>query len=90
MYLLLSFCVQLAGFYILYSTSARAVFERRKHNRWFYRHRRFSKVSGTLVLLASLIMFMQELGIGAGFFFALISVMTIGGFVIILIPLRKT
>lgn len=84
-----SFIIQLAGFYILYSTSDRAVFVRRKHNTYLYQHKKFSKALGGLMLLASLILFMVNLGIGVGFFFALISLMTISSFVIILFPLKK-
>ncbi len=88
--MLLSFIVQLAGFYILYSTSARAMFVKRKHNICLYKYRGFSKVLGSSMLLASLAMFIMQLGTGVGSLFALISLMTISGFVITLLPLRKT
>ena len=88
--MLLGFIIQLAGFYILYSTSARAAFVKRKHNIYLYRHRTFSKVLGSSMLLASLAMFMMQMGTAVGFLFALTSLMTISGFIIILFPLRKT
>jgi hypothetical protein len=89
MYTLLGFCIQLAGFYVLYSTSARAVFARLNLNIWLYDHRYLSKITGSLMILVSLIILMMELGMGVGFFFALISFMTISGFTIILLPLKK-
>lgn len=89
MYLFLSFCIHLVGFYVLYSTSARAVFVKQKLNNWFYTHRYFSKILGILLLLVSITMFMLELGIGVGFFFALISFMAVSCFTITLLPLKK-
>ena len=83
------FCIQLTGFYLLYSTSARAVFVKRKMNTWLYTHRRFSKVTGSLMLLTSFVLFLLELGTSVGSLFALISLMTISGFTIVLLPLQK-
>lgn len=90
MYLLLTFCVHLTGFYILYSTSARAVLVKRKWNSWISQYRSFSKILGSLLLLTSVLLFMLELGFGVGFFFALLSFMTISGFSIVLFPLQKS
>ena len=90
MYLLLTFCIHLAGFYILYNTSARAVLVKRKWNNWISQYRSFSKILGSLLLLTSVLLFMLELGFGVGFFFALLSFMTIGGFSIVLFPLQKS
>lgn len=90
MYLLLSFCIHLVGFYILYNTSARAVFVKRKLTRWLCKHRSYSKIAGSLLLLTSVVLFMLELGIGVGFFFALLCFMVLSGYTIILLPLQKS
>gem|GEM_PF-6622642 len=83
------FSIQLAGFYILYSTSARAVFAKRKHNTFFYKRPHFSKAVGGLMLLGSTILFVIPLGITVGLLFSLLSLMTVSGFTIMLLPLRN-
>lgn len=90
MYLFLSFCVGLAGFYLLYNTSARVVFARRKFNFWLFKHHYVSTTTGSLMVLTSWLLMMLELGIGVGSFFALISLMVISSLTIILLPLKKS
>ncbi|GGH02042.1 hypothetical protein GCM10007415_42710 [Parapedobacter pyrenivorans] len=90
MVVFLGFVIQLVGSYLLYSTSAKAVFVKRGHNSYLCKHRRWSKALGCLMLLASFSCFMMQLGIGVGFFFGLASIMTISGLIIILLPLKKS
>ncbi len=90
MYIIIGIVLQIIGFYILYSTSSRAVFLKHKLNSYLYQHRKIAKVLGALMLLGSFILLMNCIGIGVGFFFALISLMTISGCIIIIIPLKKT
>ncbi len=86
---LLGIVLQMVGFYALYGASARACFVKRRHHRYLYAHRRLSTALGSLLVSISFAVFMLNLGIGVGFFFALISLMAVSGFTIVLIPLQR-
>ena len=81
----LGFIVQLVGFYILYHTSAKATFVKRKQ----LKYPSFSKAVGSLMIFASFLLFLISLGFGTGSLFGLISLMAISGCIIMLMPLKK-
>jgi len=89
MEIFLAVFIQLTGFYMLYCTSARAVFVKHRYPTYLHKYRKVLKVLGSLLLLASFVLLMLCRGIGVGFFFALISLMSISACIIILVPLQK-
>lgn len=87
--ILLSFVLQLAGSYVLYCTSSRAVFVKRWFASFLYRRRWLARVLGALLLLASLWLYMTSMGASVGLLFATTSLMAISGCIILLLPLFK-
>lgn len=87
--LFLNVVLQVIGCYILYSASDRAVFLKRRHNHYFYQQQKLSRAAGALLLVVSTTLFIMNLGIGVGSLFALISLMSVSGCMIMLLPLQK-
>lgn len=75
------------GFYVLYSTSKKAILNTTKVDVWLQNHPKVSKILGLILIAGSFGLLMNYYGIGAGIFIAFIILITIGGLVIILIPL---
>lgn len=86
--LVLALLVMFAAFYLLYSTSKRAVFKRRALNHWLLRHAPLAKGSGLGLVLLSVGLFSLEVGVVAGIFFALTALMTFSSLVILFHPLE--
>jgi hypothetical protein len=75
------------GFYGLYNTSKKAVLNNTKLDLWLQKHRKFSKLTGVVLLLAAHVLSCLHYGTAAGIFMALIILMTIASVIILLFPL---
>lgn len=88
MLLVFSLLVMFVAFYLLYSTSQRAVFKRRAFNHWLLRRAPLAKAGGLGLVLLSFALFSLELGVAGGIFFALTTLMTFSSLVILFHPLE--
>lgn len=87
MLLLIGFATFL-GFYFLYLTSRRAAVSRLVLRTWAKNNVAKSKALGGFLVGASWIMYMLEIGFGAGLFYALVTLMAAASLSVILLPLQ--
>ena len=84
---LVAIVASLAGFYLLYNTSARAHLRQDQVSLWLQRHTILSRTLGVLMLAGSLATFVMCCGFGSGLLFGFITLMTAGSLVTLLSPL---
>jgi hypothetical protein len=89
MYPILYSALFLLGFYLLYATSERAEVPSSIIKTWARRQRLLFKCSGLLLIIISVVAFVQYYGLGAGFFFAFVMLMTVASLIVLLVPIRK-
>ncbi|MAZ26600.1 MAG: hypothetical protein CL868_05915 [Cytophagaceae bacterium] len=78
----------LLGFHILYNTSRRAQLNPPfLYEGWIRHNRGNAKVLGVVLLLVAFSLMVLAQGLGAGVFFGLVALMTIGSLVVLLAPL---
>ena len=87
---LIAILASLAGFYLLYNTSARADVRKDKVSLWFQRQPLLSKIIGLTILLISFIAFVIANGFGVGLLFGFVALMTSGSLIVLLSPLINT
>jgi len=87
--LAINFGLLILGFYLLYNTSKKAILSKNTLIVWIQKHRTFTKLVGTLLILFSFYQFIRTIGLGAGIFMGLALLMGVGSLLIILLPLNK-
>jgi len=85
--MLIAIIASLAGFYLLYNTSARADLRQDKASLWFQGRPVLAKALGSMLLVISFILLIISYGLGAGILFGFVILMTTGSLVTLLSPL---
>lgn len=79
--------IQALSFYMLYSTSQRVEGRTDAFIISLQKRARVTKVIAMVLLIASFILFANELGVGVGVFAAFLSLMMIGSLIVLFVPL---
>jgi hypothetical protein len=85
--MLIAIIASLAGFYLLYNTSARADLRQDKASLWFQGRPVLSRALGSLLVVVSFLLLIISYGFGAGILFGFVTLMTTGSLVTLLSPL---
>lgn len=84
---LTAFMASLVGFYVCYNASARAALRKDKASVWLQDRPVLARISGSLLLVTSVILLIIHYGLGAGILFGFVTAMTTASLVTLLSPL---